>query len=104
MGKPPRLLEATPPFVGHLVYKFQRGQTTDTLPYSGAGDLETASSHWNYCVLGTELYRSLCFQTSVLTLLAYKPSILGILEPQRSLLPAHQKKKSALGGLRRNPT
>ena len=48
-------------------------------------------------MLGTEHNRSLCFYTSVLICIACKPSILGILEPKRSLLPAHQKEDVTYG-------
>ena len=79
LEKPPRILEASPPFVGHHGYKLQREQTSSPRP--GAEDLETTAVHWNRHVLGTERNRSLCFHTSVLTLLACKPSNLDILEP-----------------------
>ena len=69
----------------------QREQTSEPRPYSGAGNLETTTAQWNGPVVGTELIRGLCIQTSVFTLLAYKPFILGILKPQCSFLPAHQK-------------
>ena len=60
---------------------------------SGAGDLDSTSADWACLALGPKPNQSLCFQTSILTLLAHKPSRLGILEPTRSTLPAHQKDK-----------
>ena len=65
---------------------------------SVAGDLVSASAEWACCAFCPKPNPSLCFQTSVLTLLAHKPSRLGIPEPQRSTLPAHQKKNFALCG------
>ena len=60
---------------------------------SGAGDLDSTSADWAYLALGPKPNQSLCFQTSVLTLLAHKPSGLGILELQSRTLPPHQKDK-----------
>ena len=80
-------------FVVHDRYKLYHEQTSDPHPYLDAGCLKTTAAHWNGHVLGTELKHRLCFQPSVLTLLAFKPPILGIWEPQCSLLPAHQKEE-----------
>ena len=91
VGKPPRHLEAISHFFGPHGHNLQREQTSPYRPSSGDGDLETASPHWIFQACGTELNPSLCFQISVLTRHASKPSILGILEPQRSLLVAQQK-------------
>ena len=60
---------------------------------SDAGDLDSASEECAFRALSQKPNPSLCFQTSVLTLLAHNPSRLAILEPQRSTLPVHQKKK-----------
>ena len=68
-----------------------------------AGDLDSASAEWACRALTPRHNASLCSQTSVLTLLAPKHSRLGILEPQRSALPAHQKKNVALWGCPETP-
>ena len=65
---------------------------------SDAGDLDSVSAEWACHALGPKPNASLCFQTSLFTLLANKPSRLGIPEPQHSFLPAHQKKNVALWG------
>ena len=49
---------------------------------SDAGDFDSASAEWACSALGSNPHTSWCFQTSVLTLLAYTPSLLGILGPQ----------------------
>ena len=64
---------------------------------SGAGDLDSTSVDWACLALGPIPNQSLCFQTSVLTLLAHKPSGLGILELQSRTLPPHQKENMLYG-------
>ena len=64
---------------------------------SDAGNLDSATQEWTHHALSPKQNISLCFQTSVLTLLAHKPSRLGILEPPRSTMPAHQKEKLPYG-------
>ena len=70
---------------------------------SDAGHLDSASAEWACRALTPTHNPSLCSHTSVLTLLAPKPSRWGILEPQRSTLPAHQKKNVALWGCPESP-
>ena len=70
---------------------------------SDAGDLDSASAEWACRARTLKPHPSLCSQTSVITLLAQKPSILGILVPQHSTLPAHQKKIVAQWGCPETP-
>ena len=97
LGKPPRHHESITPLVGHHGHKLQNERTSDTRPYLGAGDLESAAAHWNCHALGPEPNPTLCFQTSILTLLAQKTSRLGILEPQDRIPRAHQKEEVPYG-------
>lgn len=61
-----------------------------------AVDLDSPSEGWACHVLAPDATTSLRSHTSFLTLLAHKPSRLGIPEPQRSTLPTHQKKNVAV--------
>ena len=70
---------------------------------SDAEDLNSVSATWACQALGLKPNPSVTFQTSILTLLTHKPSRLGIREPQRSTLPAHQKKKVTLLGCPETP-
>ena len=100
VGKPPRHLEAISLFDGPHGHKLQREKTSPTRPSSGAGDLETVAPHWNLHAHCTELDPSLCFPISVL---ARKPYVLGILEPQRSLLLAQRKEEGPDGSAKKPP-
>ena len=64
---------------------------------SEEGNLDSSTAEWACCALGPKLTPSLCSQTSVLTVLAHKPSSLGIREPQCTTLTVQQRKKLPYG-------
>ena len=68
---------------------------------SEVGYLNAASAECACHVLGPRLNPSLCFPSSVLTLVAHTSSRLGILELQCNTLPAHQKKRVPYGGAKK---
>ena len=89
LGQPPN--SAWENFLGLMRPPLHEGAIMDTYSSlsqrlilsltSDAGDFDSASAEWACSALGSNPHTSLCFQTSVLTLLAHKPSLLGILGP-----------------------
>ena len=65
-------------------------------PASEAEDQDTVSAAWHWRVISPQPNHGFCYHSLVFTLLAHKPSGLAILDPQRSTLPAEQKKTVAL--------